>query len=270
MYYLYVVDSQQRGGEAYGYRLHIDVAKPDFKLCVSPSSVNIRSGTTVPITLHAMREDGYDGPIDVQLQNAPPGFILSGGRIPAGVDRVRATLTAPSEANLQPVALSFIGEVNIDGRMTTREAIAVDDVMQAFIYRHLVPAESLLVAVTDATRGTSPMQVLTKGRVKIPLDDVARVSVDIPTRHFFGEIQLELSDPPPGVSLTGAEQDRGGIQLLVSADAGQATPGLAGNLIINVFAAKTEEDTGKGKEQRKKRRILLSTLPAIPFEITEQ
>jgi hypothetical protein len=53
-------------------------------------------------------------------------------------------------------------------------------------------------------------------------------------------------------------------------EADEVEPGLKGNLIVNVFAEKAGEDSGKGKEQRKKRRILLSALPAIPFEISER
>jgi len=40
-----------------------------------------------------------------------------------------------------------------------------------------------------------------------------------------------------------------------------------GNLIVNAFAVKTGEVSPRGREQRERQRVLLSTLPAIPFEV---
>lgn len=85
----------------------------------------------------------------------------------------------------------------------------------------------------------------------------------------FGTIQLELSDPPEGITIENVSLGRYRDEILLRGDAATVKPGLKGNLIVNVFAAKTRKDSGRGKEQRKKRRILLSALPAIPFEVVE-
>jgi hypothetical protein len=266
LYYLYLGDSQQQGGDAHSYRLRIGAAQPDFELRVVPSSVNARAGTTVPITVHAMRKDGFDGEILLSLQDSPPGFTLSGGRIPSAEDLVRATLTVPAEA-MEPTSISVAGQAVIDSRTVTHLAVPADDMMQAFIYRHLVPAESLQVAVTGTPRRSSGMHVLTSEPVRIPIGGTSKVPIDIPTRSFFGAIQLELGNPPEGLSIESVSLDSEGSTIILLSEAGKIEPGLQGNLIVNVFAAKTGDDSGKGKEQRKKRRILLSALPAIPFEI---
>ncbi len=268
-YYLYLGDGQQQGGDAYSYRLHLGPLRPDFELRVVPSSVNARAGTTVPITVHAMRKDGFDGEIVLGLHESPPGFVLSGGRIPAGLDVVRTTLTVPSEAN-SPISLSLTGKAIIQRRTMTRSAGPADDMMQAFIYRHLVPAEDFQVAVIGTPRRSSVMRVLTTAPVRIPANGTVRVPVDIPTRSFFGEIQLELSEPPVGLSIESVSLDRQGSIITLRSKGDEIERELQGNLIVNVFAGKTGEDSGKGKEQRKKRRILLSTLPAIPFEISDR
>jgi len=85
-YYVHLADSQRHGGNAYGYRLRVAVAQGDFALRVTPSSVSMRAGGIVPISLHALKKDGYDGEIEVVLKNAPAGFKLEGGRIPPGRD----------------------------------------------------------------------------------------------------------------------------------------------------------------------------------------
>ena len=94
-YYLHLYDAQNQGGPEYAYRLRISPPRPDFELRVVPSSVNARAGTAVPITVHALRRDGFDGPIDLELKDAPAGFSLSGAKIPAGQAKVRLTLTVP-------------------------------------------------------------------------------------------------------------------------------------------------------------------------------
>ncbi|OHB77077.1 MAG: hypothetical protein A2Z34_11260, partial [Planctomycetes bacterium RBG_16_59_8] len=51
VYCVQLADSQQQGGREYGYRLRIGPPRPDFSLCVSPSSLNLRGGLCSPITV---------------------------------------------------------------------------------------------------------------------------------------------------------------------------------------------------------------------------
>jgi hypothetical protein len=265
LYYLHLGDAQHRGGPAYGYRLHIDTHKPDFELRVVPSSINARAGTTVPITVHALRKNGFSGDITLALKNPPPSFTLSGGLVPAGQNAVRLTLTVPAESS-DPQSLSLEGHAKIQDRDVIRPAVPADDMMQAFIYRHLVPANDLQVAVIGTPR-RSTVGFVSKETVKIPVSGTAKVPANLPSRSFFGEIQVELSDPPGGIIIEDVTLGRWQGEIVLRCDDAAVQPDLQGNLIVNVFAAKTGEDSGKGKEQRKKRRILLSALPAIPFEI---
>ena len=73
-YYLHLYDAQNQGGPEYAYRLRISPPRPDFDLRVVPSSINVRAGAAVPITVHALRRDGFNGPIDLELKDAPAGF----------------------------------------------------------------------------------------------------------------------------------------------------------------------------------------------------
>jgi len=38
------------------------------------------------VTVTALRRDGFAGDIAVEMTNAPRGFLLSGGLVPAGQD----------------------------------------------------------------------------------------------------------------------------------------------------------------------------------------
>ena len=73
-YYLHLGDAQRKGGPDYAYRLRISHPQPDFELRVAPSSINARAGATVPITVYALRRDGFSGEIDLKLKDAPAGF----------------------------------------------------------------------------------------------------------------------------------------------------------------------------------------------------
>jgi hypothetical protein len=260
LYYLYLVDEQQQGGAAHGYRLHLTTPQPDFELRVVPSAINARAGTTVPVTVHVLRRDGFAGEVALALKEAPEGFELAGARIPAGQDTVRMTLSVPAKAPPTPFRFSVVGRANIRQREIIRAAVPADDLMQAFIYRHLVPAGELLACVLGPPQPFAP-EVPGAEVVRIPVGGQARLPVNIPGSTSWGEVELELSDPPPGISI---ESVTGAI--IFRSDAKTAQPGLQGNLIVNAYAMR-DPDTMKGRGQRKKPRRLLTALPAIPFEV---
>ncbi len=151
-YLLHVSDSQHQGGPEYGYRLRVSPPRPDFELRVVPSTVNVRSGSTVPLTVYAIRRDGFSGEIDVVLKDAPDGFTLHGGRVPRDQDQVRLTLTVPPKSQDEPVSLSFEGHAAVQGREVSHPVVPAEDMMQAFAYRHLVPAQELKVALAGTRR----------------------------------------------------------------------------------------------------------------------
>ncbi|MBI4579951.1 MAG: peptidase [Planctomycetes bacterium] len=147
-YHVYVGDTQEKGGPEYAYRLRIGPPRPDFELRVVPSSINVRRGGSATLTVYALRKDGFNGEISVALKDAPPGFRLAGGRVPAGQDQAKLTLTVPPASLDEPVSLGLEGRATIEEQAVVRPAVPAEDMMQAFAYRHLVPAKQLLVAVS--------------------------------------------------------------------------------------------------------------------------
>jgi hypothetical protein len=151
-YYLHVGDTQRKGGAEYAYRLRISPPQPDFELRVVPASVNVRAGATVPITVYALRRDGFGGEIALKLSDAPRGFSLSGGAVPANQDKVQLKLTAPPARMDNPVNLRLEGRAMIQGREIVRPGVPAEDMMQAFAYHHLVPAKEWMVRVLPPRR----------------------------------------------------------------------------------------------------------------------
>ena len=141
LYYLHLGDIQHKGGADYAYRLHINAQSPSFRLRVAPPSINARAGSNVLIHVFALRRDGFSDDIRLELKGAPPGCGISGAWVPAGQNDVWLTLAVPPVATEEPVHLRLEGRAMIDGELIRRPAVPCEDMMQAFINRHLVPAQ---------------------------------------------------------------------------------------------------------------------------------
>jgi hypothetical protein len=155
----------------------------------------------------------------------------------------------------------------IQGQAVVRPAVPAEDMTQAFAYHHLVPAEELKVAVSGRSGPRPALRVLSAAPVKIPADGTARLQISVPTSPYFDNVQVELSDPPKGITVQSVSPGREGTEIVLKSDAAKVKPGLKGNLIVNAFATRTQAPPGKAPMNP--RRTLLDTLPAIPFEIIE-
>ena len=279
-YYVHLADSQNHGGKAYGYRLRITAPRPDFALRVTPSNHSVRAGGIVPIYVHALRKDGFDGEIKVVLKDAPAGFKLNGGWIPAGRDHIRMTLTAPPKAPEKPVALQLEGRIRIGGQTVSHPAFGADDVMQAFLYRHLVPTQELLVLVQKAKWRAPPVALAGPSPVRIPLGGSARVRIKTRKRTILKEMQLELNEPPEGLTLHDVTVVPEGLAFKLKADKDAMQIGFADNLIVEAFREYTPKQkdgppkvglikAGVAGPSNQKRRYSMGIFPAIPIEIVQ-
>jgi hypothetical protein len=272
-YYLRLGDRQRKGGPEYGYRLRVAPPQPDFQLRVAPSSIVAVGNASVAVTVYAFRKDGFAGDIALDLKGAPGGFVLSGGLIPAGQDQMRLTLTAPAVATKEPISVRVEGRATIERKTVVRQAVPAEDMMQAFAYRHLVPADDLRVSVSGRGATRVPSLVVSAQPVKIPAGGSARVSVTMPPGYrAFEKIQFELSEPPDGITLRDTAIDQFGQQVggqfVLQADAAKVKPGARGNLIVTVSGERAPNPQAPNAQGAVRRRVPMTTLPAIQFEIT--
>ena len=68
--------------------------------------------------------------------------------MPAHQDTARVTLSVLPSAPKDSINLALEGRATIEGRQVVRPVVPAEDMMQAFAYRHLVPAEELKVTVS--------------------------------------------------------------------------------------------------------------------------
>ena len=269
----------RRGGPEFGYRLRISKPRPDFAVYCEPTSVNFL-GAIQPLAIHIIRKDGFDGEIRLRVneKRSGDGFRLDGTRIPPGVDRINVTLLASPAWDGKPkeIFLEAIGQS--DNREIVRPVTAVDDWEQAFIYHHLVPAESLMISRISSRRGMPPgagfaqppkeTMVLDRngGTVKlvfslIPLPDhpkarqAAEERKNILSRTTFSPHQL-----PPDFSVVKTEvEDRRIVIHVQYPKAGDTNPG-EGNLVI---AMTVKPDLKKSET------VPIGVLPAVAYRFRE-
>jgi len=291
LYSVQVTDAQKHGDENYIYKLYVGPPRPGFSLYMTPSSVSIAPGRSIPITVYAIRKHGFTGEIRLALDQPSAGFQLNGGLIPEGCDSIRITLTAPPMGSEKPVTLQMSGMALIAGKERKESVVASEDMMQAFLYRHLVPSENFHVMFTRTGRSGLPIKLEGKS-VLIPEGGSAMVRMRIPPRAQFRKISLKLNEPPDGVSLKDVDFSPGLLCFRLLADSNAPKAGFSNNLIIEAFMERTQSlpkaipgkktnakpENNKDKSQEKKKsekdvkqnkHFSIGFLPAIPFKVVE-
>ncbi len=252
-YFIQVADAQQKGGRDFGYRLRVSLPQPDFSLRIVPSMINFRPNSTQPLTVRVLRREGFAGEVELTLKDAPPGFYLDGGLIPAGRDMALCTITAPAKLK-GPLSLKLVGTTTSGRTHVERPAVAAEDMMQAFFYRHLVPSAELLVDIQGNATANVQARIFEPTPVKIPIEGTASVRIITPA-YTPAEIgQLKLVDPPDGITLKSTARGSLGVELTFEVNPEKVKPGTKGNLLVSFG-------------NRNPKQIPLGCLPAIAYEV---
>ena len=163
-YFLRLRDVRGLEGERFAYRLTVREPAPDFDITFDPKSFNIPRGGRVSVTATVERRDGFEGPIDVELQGLPPGLTATTARIAPGAFTTVIMVAADADASLTSqkatvrstsgtfevpgvVALKAVARATIDGRTVTRESESLEPLSIVA----LAPKPDLVVT-TDANR----------------------------------------------------------------------------------------------------------------------
>jgi WD40 repeat protein len=124
-YQVRVSDSRGEGGPGYAYRVTVRPPRPDYRVSFAPTAPAVWKGGALPVTVNCDRLDGYEGPVEVRLENLPPGFSAPATTVPAGEQSTAFALFA--EANAAAPAkdaapLKLVARAAIDGREVKHEA----------------------------------------------------------------------------------------------------------------------------------------------------
>ena len=145
--------------------------------------------------------------------------------MPAGQDKVQLTLTLPLTSAPEAVSLSLEGRAIIQGKEIVRRAVPADNTMQAFAYWHLVPAQELRVSATGRGPAQGAVRILADRPLKIPAGGTAPVQIAFPALGTFDKVQLQLNDPPEGITVREVTLgQQGGANVVLQCDAAKAKP----------------------------------------------
>jgi hypothetical protein len=174
-------DVRGQGGHTYAYRLTVRPPRPNFNIRFNPTAPAVWKGGAIPVTVTADRMDGFEGAIEVRLENVPAGFSAPATRIPAGEQSTAFALwaepTAVTPAKAQP--LKLVARASIDGHEMVRE-------VTGGLPKVVDPGD--LVTTTQQTE----VSVKPGGQV--------RMTATIERRHgFAGRVPLEVRGLPHGV-----------------------------------------------------------------------
>lgn len=178
-------DTTQNGGKEYGYRLRISLPRPDFELRVAPPNLSISGKSSASVTVYALRKDGFDGPIKIDFKNLPKGFTSSPVTLAAGKDTTRLTVKTTLTGTEKPVSLHVVGSAKIQEQEVVREAVPAEDRMQAFLWRHLMPAEELIAQVYDSSSSAAAAH-----RVRPPIPKSAKPALKPGEQPKFSQKQV--------------------------------------------------------------------------------
>ena len=148
-YFIHLGDTRRHGGKDYAYRLRISPPQPDFVLRLIPSRIVMPANGSAKVTVLAIRKDGFDGPINLNFKDLPKGFESPGATLQAKQETVELALKTSLPAMEKPVNLTVAGTAKIGDREVVHEVVPAEDKMQAFLWRHLLPADDLPVLVFD-------------------------------------------------------------------------------------------------------------------------
>jgi hypothetical protein len=167
-YFIHLGDTRRHAGKEYAYRLRISQPQPDFALRLIPSRICIRSKASANVTVYAIRRDGFDGPINLSFKDLPEGLESPGATLAANKEVVGLALKTSLDEMEKPVNVTVVGSAQVGDQQIVREAVPAEDRMQAFLWRHLLPAEDLPALVYN------PSYQPPADRVRPPIRDEDR------------------------------------------------------------------------------------------------
>lgn len=228
------------------YELVVRKASPDFSLAAwamhmelrngdranLSKPIALRGGATIAFDVVAIRKDGFEGEIALNVENLPPGVTTTGLRIPAGKNQGTLLITA-AEAAPRGVAIARIfGSAKINGVEVQRDCPTASMAWPVKDHMQEVPAPRLIADVPvsvggaelapltitageaktwEASAGTKltiPLKLLWRGEfsggpVKLkPLgaDFAALPSFDVPSKTAESQVVIDLAalKTPPG------------------------------------------------------------------------
>jgi hypothetical protein len=144
-------DLRGDGGSGYPYRITVEPIASGFHLTLAEDQINIPLGGTAAVGVEVTRE-GYDGPIQLNVANPPPGVTTRPGLIGPGQAVGSFTVSASPDASFEVASLQVVGEAKgPNGPLVSTATRTLTFASQATLPTNVVVQEGLPAAVSLAS-----------------------------------------------------------------------------------------------------------------------
>ncbi len=181
-YLVRIADSRGMEDDRFAYRLTIREEHPDFTLIASPSNPNVPRGGSVVVQVTALRQEGFDEPIQVRMEGLPAGVNAAPASIPPGQDTTWIQVHADADAEIsRPADIHVVGFAG----PLMHEAEAGDRLRVLA----LAPAPDVKVSLSPAT-------------LTLRAGEKTKVQVRVERANgFAGRVPVDIRNLPPGVRI---------------------------------------------------------------------
>lgn len=234
-YTVQVADASGRSGPDFFYRLRVGPPVPDFRVWMTPASLNIPGAGSMLVSVYLQRIHGFDGEVRVVLDFPPLSIASEGGVIPSGSDACLMTVSTDGVRFPRTVfGLSLTGTAEIGGQTVKRPAVPVRFDLDDGVARAQTFTE--VSALSNTGLRALRLNVSPSAPVTIPVKQPVRLMVVSPTlaTHLGGLYEPVVVYPEHGLAVYGVQhtnkQER--AMLLLQADAKVMRPGDKGQFIL--------------------------------------
>ena len=196
-YFVEVRDLHLRGGPSFVYFLKVTKAEPHFEIFVDTDKTQLTPGTNGVIFVRAVRKNGFDGEIQLEINDLPDGVTSHNGRILAGKSSdgcIVLSASKDAKPNIKNAQISGVAKLKLkDGKLKKVSAIAkpYQETYQPGGGRAQFPVEMHTVSVSAP--GDILKVDLSSNEITLKPGESKTIDVTISrAKGFKGNIQLDV------------------------------------------------------------------------------
>lgn len=192
------------------YRLIVRQAAPDFSLAAWAVHMTLRNGDRAslskPMALRAgdsrayevvvQRRDGFDGEIEIVMENLPPGVSAAGLKIPKNKAFGHLILTASDDAKPGFSLAKLTGKAVINGTVVSRACRVASMKWPVKDAKGEIPAPRLMadipVSVTDSEKSPVSIAAAEKKVWKARVGEILKIPLKITWRNEFNGASIKM------------------------------------------------------------------------------
>ncbi len=221
-YLIAVRDLHGRGGQRFVYHLEVEPAEPDFELSGEYYYAMLAPGARMIWFAKIDRQNGFDGPVAIEVEDLPPGVMQTPVTIPGGMSHCGIILSAAKDAAIGASLVRVRGKATVRGadgreRQLVRYGRITCEQQNSGGGQARWPIETQIVGVVKpmdliAVTATPNEVIVSPGkpaqidvRIERSKNYTDAVTLDMEFKYFTQVFGAQL---PPGVTMAGKSKTR--------------------------------------------------------------